>query len=324
MTASQKTIRIASRGSKLALWQANFVADKLQKLGHSTKIITLTTKGDIIQDRFLHEIGGKGLFIKELETALLNGDADIAVHSLKDLPAVVQKPFTLSAILKRHSPNDIVIFNEAVPIKSLPDVMSAADLAKAPISSLGTSSLRRTCLLKSFAPKVAAQPLRGNVDTRIAKLKQGMWDAIILSHAAIERLEITDINFRVLDTTTFVPCAGQGALTIESLAESPITPEITKAFDHTDTRYAVSVERETLRLLGGDCTMPIGVYCTVSGSTAQARALLVDNDGNLAKAHLQWTRKTPTDYPEAANQLVAQLLNNGGHQILKNLNITLP
>ncbi|MGE0173050.1 MAG: hydroxymethylbilane synthase [Oligoflexales bacterium] len=323
MISASKTVRIATRGSKLALWQANYVAGLLHKMGYETKIITLTTKGDIVQDRFLHEIGGKGLFIKELETALLAKEADIAVHSLKDLPAVVQKPFALSAIMKRHSPNDILIFNDAIQIKNLPEVLSASDIAQTPVKSLGTSSLRRTCLLKSFAPRIEVSPLRGNVDTRIAKLKEGQWDAIILSHAAIERLEIKDIKYKVLDTTSFVPCAGQGALTIETLADSPIAAEIAK-LDHADTRYAVSFEREVLRLLGGDCSMPIGVFCTITGNTARVLGVLVDHQGNLGRAEVTWKRQNPQDYVEGAKELVAQLLVNGGREVLKNLNLPIP
>jgi hydroxymethylbilane synthase len=317
-----QTIKIATRGSKLALWQAEFVRSLLKAKGYTSELIILKTKGDIVQDRFLHEIGGKGLFIKELENALVNGEADIAVHSLKDLPAKLSTPFALGAILKRHSPRDIFIFRPGFvkdELGLLGTFGSTSNLAALPACRFASSSLRRTSLLKAFAPQIKVEGLRGNVDTRIAKLNEGMWDGIILSEAAIDRLELYDLEYKALDPKWFVPCAGQGALAIECLEDHPVKV-ITHDLDCSATHFAVDVEREVLHLLGGDCTMPVGVYCEADEEGVETHALLLNYEGGLVRARVARAGDFKTiKSDEIAQDVFNSLMDHGGEKILADL-----
>lgn len=274
---------IASRGSKLALWQAEFVKRQLTKQGYEAKIKVISTKGDRVRDRFLHEMGGKGLFVKELELAMQRGEADLAVHSLKDLPAILPEEFELASVLPRHSPFDVLILREEIlanwPYRPKKITPREGDLLSG--LKIGTASLRRHSLIKSLGFPIDLAPLRGNVDTRIEKLKNGEFDAIILAEAALERLGYDDLPAIAFDHQWFVPSPAQGALAIECLKEHPVS-EALYPLDDPLTREAVLLERQVLADLGGDCTMPIGCYCDGSRDQPEVFAKVLDYEGQEA------------------------------------------
>ena len=315
----------ASRGSPLALWQAHFVKDLLSARGVTAEIKTWKTTGDIVQDRFLHEIGGKGLFIRELEDAMRRGEADFAVHSLKDLPARIPEGFSLTAVLKRHVSTDVMIFSR--------DFYRQAGLAagqlidERTVKSLGpiriaTSSLRRAALLKGASDDVVTVPVRGNVDTRLKKLESEGWHAIILAEASLERLSIRDVHAHTIDPSWFVPCAGQGALAIETLAKSPVEEHIVPLQCAT-TRLAVDIERSVLARLGGDCTMPFGCHVAEDPRTPGnllARAVLLANDGKSVRV-VKSMPKASAEKGELEQVLIDSLRKNGANEILAMLGI---
>lgn len=318
---------LASRGSTLALWQANYVADLLRKHGHSIDIKTWKTTGDIVQDRFLHEIGGKGLFIKELEEAMAQGAAHLAVHSLKDMPAKIPVGFSLAAVLKRHESADVVIFRSGVwkKLGLAPRSMLTADTLKSlgPLT-LATSSLRRQAILKSDCPNITTVPIRGNVDTRLKKLEaEENWHGIILAEASLERLAITNVHAHRLDPTWFIPCAGQGALAIETKQGSDAERSAAK-LECTETRLAVDVERAVLARLGGDCTMPFGCLVTKDPVTSDhliARAIVLSNDGRSAKSLCRARKDSPGLAKILEDALINELRKNGANDVLQNLGI---
>jgi hydroxymethylbilane synthase len=320
------TMTLASRGSPLALWQANFVASMLRDRGHEVSIRTWKTTGDIVQDRFLHEIGGKGLFIKELEEAMARGEADFAVHSLKDLPARIPEAFRLAAVLKRHQPADVMIFSKRFYAQAgLPSqIVITPDVLKTlgPMT-VATSSLRRQALLAGSCPDIVTVPVRGNVDTRLKKLETEGWHAIILAEASLERLAITDVHAHRIDPSWFVPCAGQGALAIETKAASDAFKAI-QPLECNATRQAVNIERAVLARLGGDCTMPFGCY--VSDDPHQpgsllGRAVVLSTNGDAAIACQ--SIKASVDHVERQMEdaLIHELRKNGANQILASLGI---
>lgn len=339
-------IRIATRGSLLALWQANHVAERLNQTGVATSLHVVKTTGDLVQDRFLHEIGGKGLFVKELEEAMLAGTADIAVHSLKDMPVNLSPAFRLGAILRRHAAHDVVI----VRAKSAAPAglsgrdgqwLKAQDLADAGPLTIGTSSLRRAALLALHTPKFKCLPVRGNVDTRIHKLHDGQFDAIVLAAASLDRLgdklweNLPRDQFVVcpLDATEFVPCAGQGALAIEVPNNGDILAPFLEPLNCEETAFCVSVERAVLRALGGDCTMPFGALCKIvtgndGAREAQASATLLTPDGQHARADIRVPlsdQKHPVRSPESLGaQVLATLTEQGAVEILTRLSLPVP
>jgi hydroxymethylbilane synthase len=280
MATTLPCINIATRGSALALWQANFVAQHLARFGYSSANHIFKTAGDRDQTTPLATMGGgKGIFVKELETALLKRDADIAVHSLKDMAASVTEPFALAAILKRHSPYDVIIFSQRLKdrVQGLPPTLDCEDLARLGSVSIGTGSVRRISILKDL-PNAQCLPLRGNIDTRLRKLEDEGLDAIILAEAALERLDIKGqyLVYR-LDPEWFVPCAAQGALAVEVLAERLGTWDLS-AMACKSTTLCVNIERKVLELLGGSCHMPAGVWVTTTDDTITAR-LYLERDG---------------------------------------------
>ena len=327
MTASSTTLRIATRGSMLALWQARHVASLLQARGAASELNVIKTTGDKVQDRFLHEIGGKGLFIKELEDALASRQADLAVHSLKDLPAVIPQGFKLAAVLPRHSVVDVMIFRaEVAATLGLPATGPALDAEG--VAQLGplvvaSASLRRTALLKQASTRLKVVPVRGNVDTRLRKLDEGQFDAIILAGASLERLGIKTHVTRELAPDWFVPCAGQGALAIETTSDAACATLVAKLGCETTLR-CVSVEREVLRLLGGDCTMPFGCLATERGGRVAVLALVCDNQGGSARAKWDCDVAAWPGTAAAAREIVARLRVQGVEQILENLGLGVP
>ncbi len=273
MTQSATAIlRIGTRGSPLALVQARAVAARLAAaLGvneDKIEIKTIRTSGDLIQDRPLAEEGGKGLFTKEIEDALLDDRIDLAVHSAKDMPTVLPAGLMLVACLEREDPRDVFISLKAG---------SLADLPKA--ASLGTASPRRHAIAKRMRPDLRVVPMRGNVETRLRKLADGECDATILALAGLKRLELEAHATKIMEVHEFCPAAGQGAIGIEVRENDSRTREILARIDHADTSIALACERAFLAVLDGSCKTPIGGYAEISGDTIHFRGLLAHPDG---------------------------------------------
>ncbi|MDD3267541.1 MAG: hydroxymethylbilane synthase [Burkholderiales bacterium] len=262
-------LRIVSRNSKLAMWQATHVQDLLVKLypDIQIEIIGITTEGDRILDKSLDKIGGKGLFIKELETHLLNKTADIAVHSLKDLPANLFPEFSLAAILKRENPYDAFVSNKYLNLEEMPEG-----------SIIGTSSARRSAILKRYYPHLIIKMLRGNLQTRLAKLDNNEYDAIILAVAGLKRLDLENRIKTQLSGDKFIPAIGQGVLAIEINKDRTDLEELLKPLNDEDTLQAVSAEREMGRFLNASCNIPIAGYAYVLNDKLTLRAMLADSD----------------------------------------------
>ncbi len=247
-------ITIATRESRLALWQAEHVKALLEAHGHRVKLLGMTTMGDQILDRSLSKVGGKGLFVKELENALDDGSADIAVHSLKDVPMDLPEGFALACVMEREDPRDAFVSN------------NYANLAALPLgATVGTSSLRRVVLLKALRPDVKIVPLRGNLDTRLRKLDEGQFDAIILAAAGLKRLGLAQRIRAVFETTQMLPAAGQGALGIEIKANRADLVAALAPLAHLPTWMAVSAERAVSRAMGGSCSMPLAAHAVWDG-----------------------------------------------------------
>ena len=245
---------IATRESRLALWQAEHVKHLLHGLGHPVELLGMTTLGDQILDRSLSKLGGKGLFVKELEIALETGRADLAVHSLKDVPMDLPAGFSLACVLQREDPRDALVSNR---FSSLDDLPHGA--------VVGTSSLRRTVLLRALRPDLVIAPLRGNLDTRLRKLDEGHYAAIVLAAAGLKRLGLLNRITRFFETNEMLPAAGQGALGIEILSSRQDLAGPLERMAHTPTWLAVTAERAVSRQLGGSCSMPLAAHARLSG-----------------------------------------------------------
>ncbi len=268
-------LTIATRGSKLALWQAEWVRDRLEKLGHNVELKIVTTTGDKILDKPLTQIGGKGLFIKEVEEALLRGEAQIAVHSLKDFPTNYdEKHFTLAAIPKREAIEDIFLSE------------TFETLAELPLNAIvGTSSIRRAMQIKAFRDDIIINDLRGNVDTRIRKLKNGEYDAIILAYAGVKRLNLLkEIKYyEILDTDIMIPAMGQGALGIETVNDEKII-EAVKPLNDIRTQVSVTIERDFVDELNLGCHAPVGVHAKIMNDDfIKIKAVLMKDEKIIKK-----------------------------------------
>ena len=268
-------LTIATRGSKLALWQAEWVKKRLENLGHEVDLKIVTTTGDKILDKPLAEIGGKGLFIKEVEEALLRGDAQIAVHSLKDFPTDYDKEhFTLAAIPKRESVEDIFLSETFETLAELPHN-----------AVVGTSSIRRAMQLKAFREDLVITDLRGNVDTRIRKLKEGKYDAIILAYAGVKRLNmLKEVNYyEIIDTDIIIPAMGQGALGIETINDEAVINAV-KPLNDLRTQVEVTIERDFVDELNLGCHAPVGVNAKIMvDDSIKIKAALMKDDKVLKK-----------------------------------------
>lgn len=262
---------IATRESRLALWQARHVQGLLRRLypDCTVELLGMTTRGDQILDRPLAKIGGKGLFVKELEVALLERRADLAVHSMKDVPMVLGDPFRLAAILPREIPEDAFVSNRYASLDDLP-----------PGAVVGTSSLRRQAQLIAQYPYLSVEPLRGNLDTRLRKLDEGQYDAIILASAGLKRLGLGARIRSVLPVAEMLPAAGQGALGIEVLTDRPDVAEWLAPLHDPETAACVLAERAFARRLGGSCEVPIAAYATPSDGQIWLRGLVAEPDGS--------------------------------------------
>ena len=259
---------IATRESRLALWQAEHVQALLQAQGHQVTLLGMTTKGDQILDRSLSKVGGKGLFVKELETALEEGRADLAVHSLKDVPMELPPGFVLACVMEREDPRDAWVSSTYPTIDALPHG-----------AVVGTSSLRRVALLRAIRPDLKIEALRGNLDTRLRKRDEGLYDGIILAAAGLKRLGLASRIAQVFEPAYMLPAAGQGALGIEIPLGRDDVAQALAHLVHMPTFLADSAERMVGRLMGGSCSMPLAAYATFAGDRLQLNAAWGDPEG---------------------------------------------
>ena len=304
-------IVIATRESRLALWQAQHVQALLgQRLGLAASLLGMTTRGDQIVDRTLSKVGGKGLFVKELETALEEGRAHLAVHSLKDVPMDLPDGFELAAVLEREDPRDALVSPRYATLDDLPQG-----------ACVGTSSLRRVVLLRALRPDLRIEPLRGNLDTRLRKLDAGQYDAIILAAAGLIRLGLNERIKILLPPEQSLPAPGQGALGIEILSSRSDVAAWLAPLADTGTTHCVRAERAFSRALGGSCQVPLGSHALlengVAGTTLWLRAFVATPDGQ------QWIggelRGAPDDDEALGQKLAQQLREQGADSILATL-----
>jgi len=291
---------IGSRGSQLALWQANHVAAKLKAMGHHARIEIIQTTGDKITDVPLSKVGSKGLFTKEIEEALIYGDIDIAVHSAKDMPTELPGSLVLSAFPEREDPRDALIGSKL------------ADLPQGAI--VGTSSLRRAAQLRVLRPDLEIRDLRGNVDTRLRKQAEGQYAAIVLAAAGLIRLGWQDKIAEYLDPTQFVPAVGQGALAIETRADSRKGHNAAAAMNDLEVYFRVTAERAALRAMGGGCQVPLGAHAVLDGDTLKLHGVVVSPDGvTVIRAQAEGPRE---EAAAIGASLGDQLLNAGARGVL--------
>jgi hydroxymethylbilane synthase len=297
-------LRIGSRGSQLALWQANCVAGQLRQRGHEVEIAIIRTTGDKITDVPLAKVGTKGMFTKEIEEALREGRVDLAVHSLKDLPTELADEFEIAAISRREDPRDVLVSRHFGSIDDLPQR-----------SRVGTSSLRRQAQLLALRPDLNLFPLRGNVDTRLRKLEEGEYDAIIVAYAGLLRLGRTERVRAVLAPGVMCPAAGQGALAIEIRAGDTATRSILGFLNDPETQAATACERELLNTLGGGCQVPIGAFAEQNGSELRLTAMVARPDGSEVIREFQ----NGSDPRELGRRTGEALLRRGGEEILRDV-----
>ena len=305
---SEQHIRIATRKSPLAMWQAEHVADALRSAhpGLQVEILGMSTQGDKILDTPLAKIGGKGLFVKELEERMLSGDADIAVHSMKDVPVELPAGLHLSVILEREDPRDAFVSNHHGSLADLPQG-----------ARVGTSSLRRQCQLADRRPDLEIVPLRGNVNTRLRKLDEGEYDAIILASAGLLRLGFAERIRGFIPTEDSLPAIGQGAIGIECRSDDARTNALLQPLHHAPTAARVRAERAMNRRLEGGCQVPIGGHATLDGGEVFLRGLVGTVDGSeIVRAEI---RGSEADAEELGTTLADELLEHGAGQILREL-----
>lgn len=302
----EKTLKIATRQSPLALWQANYVKDRLQQQypDLTIELVPMVTKGDVILDSPLAKIGGKGLFVKELENALLNKEADIAVHSMKDVPMQFPEGLGLAVICQREDPRDAFVSHSYRTFAELPQG-----------AVVGTSSLRRQCQLKALRPDLDIRSLRGNVGTRLSKLDNGDYDAIILASAGLIRLGLADRIASFIDVEQSLPAAGQGAVGIECRTDDVQVHALLAPLADAETTYCVRAERAMNNHLQGGCQVPIGGYAVLQQGQLYLRALVGDIDGSRI---IRAEGKSAVENAEVLGvQIAEQLLAQGADKILQ-------
>ena len=297
-------LRIGSRGSQLALWQANHIAGLLRQQGHSAEIEVIKTTGDKIQDVALAKVGTKGMFTKEIEEALADGRIDLAVHSLKDVPTELESQFSLAVIMKREDPRDAFVSVNYTRLEELPR-----------FAKVGTSSLRRQCQLKALRADVEVIPLRGNVDTRLRKLESGEYDAIILASAGVKRLGLEKHVRSRIEPEVMCPAAGQGALAIETRSDDPEMAKHLAFLDDAETRSAIECERAVLGGLGGGCQVPIGAFAERRDGVLHLRAMVGRPDGS--EILREWA--LGSDPAELGRETAQRLLARGADKILNDV-----
>ncbi|WP_040011062.1 hydroxymethylbilane synthase [Cupriavidus sp. HMR-1] len=299
---------IASRESRLAMWQAEHVRAALQQYYPScdVSILGMTTRGDQILDRTLSKVGGKGLFVKELEVAMAEGRADLAVHSLKDVPMELPEGFTLTAVMEREDPRDALVSAQFASLEEMPAG-----------TVVGTSSLRREAALRSRFPHLVIKPLRGNLDTRLGKLDRGEYGAIILAAAGLKRLGLGDRIRALIAPESSLPAAGQGALGIEIRADRPELAEWLAPLNHLPTLLAVSAERAVSRRLGGSCQVPLAAHARWRDASLQLDAFVALPDGSRqVRAHATGPVATVADAEAIGTAVAGDLLAQGADGVL--------
>jgi hydroxymethylbilane synthase len=295
-------LRVGSRGSQLALWQAHHISALLRARGHEVGLEIIKTTGDKITDVALAKVGTKGMFTKEIEEALAEGRIDLAVHSLKDLPTELSADFEIAAVTTRENPRDVFCSSKYKSIEELPRG-----------ARVGTSSLRRQAQLKAVRPDLDIHPLRGNVDTRLRKLEAGEFDAIILAAAGVNRLGKTQLVKQVIPTETMCPAAGQGALGIEIRAGDSVTRQHLAFLDDAAARATTICERALLSKLGGGCQVPIGAFAEVRNGRLHLEAIVADPDGSKVLRE----SRDGTDPIQLGESVGDTLLQRGGDAILE-------
>ncbi len=303
---TQQTVRIATRKSALALWQAEYVKAQLEHFhpGINVELVPMTTKGDIILDTPLAKVGGKGLFVKELEVAMLENRADIAVHSMKDVPVEFPEGLGLEIICPREDPRDAFVSNT---------IASFADLPQGAI--VGTSSLRRQCQIKALRPDLDIRDLRGNVNTRLKKLDNGEYDAIILAAAGLIRLEMPERIREFIAPEVMLPANGQGAVGIECRTDDNTIKNLLAPLGCDETRIRVLAERAMNRALEGGCQVPIGSYAIIENNEVYLRGLVGAVDGS--EILTSEVRGKTADAEQLGNDLATTLLADGADKILR-------
>ena len=303
-SADARPVVIATRESRLALWQAEHVKAILESQGHTVQLLGMTTQGDQILDRSLSKVGGKGLFVKELEMALAEGRADIAVHSLKDVPMDMPEGFELACVMEREDPRDAWVSSQYATLMDLP--IGAV---------VGTSSLRRTVLLKALRPDLIIEPLRGNLDTRLRKLDEGQYAGIILAAAGLKRLEMSERIRHIFETDQMLPAAGQGALGIEICSNRPDLQALLKPLVHQTTWLAVAAERAVSRAMGGSCSMPLAAHATLTGQVLSVQAAWGEPEGGarLVTAQTNGSVSTLADAELLGLNVANALKSQGAH-----------
>ena len=308
MLSSPQKLVIATRASRLALWQARHVQSRLQSLypDCDVSLLEMTTRGDQILDRSLSKVGGKGLFVKELENALLDGRADLAVHSLKDVPVELTLPFALPVIMQRDDPRDAFVSSQYDTLAALPSG-----------AVVGTSSLRRESQIRASRPDLVVKPLRGNLDTRLAKLDKGEFDAIILAAVGLKRLELEHRVRSTLEPEESLPAAGQGALGIEIMAERTDLAHWLEPLHCAQSAACSLAERAVSRVLGGSCQVPLAAYARLNAGKIQLRALVAEPDGS--RVYRAEGEDVIDHASELGEQVARQLLDQGAQRILERL-----
>ena len=295
-------LRIGSRGSQLALWQANHISALLRDRGFSVELEIIKTTGDKITDVALAKVGTKGMFTKEIEEALADGRVDLAVHSLKDLPTEMQPGFEIAAITRRENPRDVFVSSNYADIESLP-----------PGARVGTSSLRRQAQLKALRADLDIYPLRGNVDTRLRKLNSGEYDAIILAAAGVTRLGLTAMVKQIIPADVMCPAAGQGALGIEIRLGDEVTRRHLAFLDDAAARATTTAERALLNKLGGGCQVPIGAFAEIHDGRLHLQGVVANPDGSQVLREA----RDGHDPEKLGAELGDSLLYKGGDAILQ-------
>lgn len=301
-----QTIRIGTRGSLLALKQSEAVKETLESLwpGLRVELEIIKTTGDKILDVPLAKVGGKGLFVKEIEDALLSRQVDLAVHSMKDVPSVLPDELMIGAVPEREDPRDVLVIHDVHELSQLPAG-----------SVVGTSSLRRAAQIRKLRPDVKIENLRGNLDTRLRKVQEGLYDVIILAAAGLHRMGWQERITSYLDPKDFLPAIGQGAIGIEIRKDDALMRELLTPLHHIETAVAVEAERSLLKTLEGGCQVPIGGHARINGDVVELDGLVASLDGSVIYRR---TRKAPVREAETLGRMLAQeLLEAGARQILE-------
>ena len=308
-TSSSVSLIIATRESRLALWQAEHVKALLEGHGHTVSLLGMTTQGDQILDRSLSKVGGKGLFVKELEVALEEGRANLAVHSLKDVPMDLPEGFDLACVMEREDPRDAWVSSTYAHLNDLPQG-----------AVVGTSSLRRTVLLRALRPDLKIEPLRGNLDTRLRKLDEGQYDGIVLAAAGLKRLGMEERIRHIFETTEMLPAAGQGALGIEVRSNRSDVAQALAPLADAATWLRVTAERAVSRAMGGSCSMPLAAHATLTDGVLHLQAAWGDPAGAPVLVRAEVKQALDANDPQSrqiADQLgeavAAQLRAQGAH-----------